>query len=395
MLLLTFDRRMRSGETLSEAVAKRIKGVDMFKCFCLCCAFLLLPFHSMQACTGIAQKAENGDWVFGRTMEFGVEFMKFNLLFIPRGIAYTSQTPSNQPGAKWTTKYALVGFNPLGFPLVVDGLNEKGLACGGFYFPGWAEYEKTTPQDASKTISNMDFITWVLSNFATVQEVRQALDDIKVAGVIDPNSGVLFPLHFFIIDETGDKIVVEYVKGKKQVHSAWIGTITNSPTYDWHVINARNYIGISALNKPSVEVNGHDLAQFGQGSGALGLPGDFTPPSRFIRASFLNQVALMGKNGSEQVIRAFKILNQFDIPKGSVKDIENGHVHYEETHWTSASDLTARCYYFHTYLSRIIHSVNLKALDVNATQIKSIAVDYPEKISEMTSQFITPAEILN
>jgi choloylglycine hydrolase len=87
----------------------------------------------------------NGEWVYARTLEFGEDLVSFDLLFVPRRINHVGMSNNeNQPTAKWKNKYAHVGFNPFGLPLVADGLNEKGLACGAFYFPGWAEYEQVS-----------------------------------------------------------------------------------------------------------------------------------------------------------------------------------------------------------------------------------------------------------
>lgn len=349
------------------------------------CILTLCYLAQANACTGIIQKAENGDWVYARTMEFGADLISFDLMFVPRGIPYTSEISTNKTGAKWTTKYGHVGFNPFGMPILADGLNEKGLACGAFYFPGWAEYESIGPQDSSNAISNIDFVSWVLGNFATVSEVREALKQTKVVGVPFAAWGFIPPLHYFMADKTGGKAVIEYVGGKLKIYDTTLGTITNAPDYDWHMVNARNYIGLRALNDPSIKISGQEFSQFGQGSGAIGLPGDFSPPSRFIRAAFFNTVVLNGKDALEQVKRAFRILNQFDIPKGAVREISKGKEFYDETQWTSAADLTNLQYFFHTDVNREIRSVSLKALDLDAKKTASLPVKTPEVIKDLSS----------
>jgi choloylglycine hydrolase len=140
--------------------------------------------------------------------------------------------------------------------------------------------------------------------------------------------------------------------------------------------------------KRSVKINGTELSQFGQGSGAIGLPGDFTPPSRFIRAGFLNQVVVRAKDQLANVKRAFKILNQFDIPKGAVREKQgDGKENMEETQWTSAADLLGLKYYYHTTLDRQIRSVDLKKFDFNQKEIKSLKINQPEEIADMTKVF--------
>lgn len=352
------------------------------------CSSLFLSFlQYAAACTGIVHKDNSGNVIYARTMEFGVDILNFNLIFVPRGIAYSSQIAKNKNGATWKTKYAHIGFNPANNPILIDGVNEKGLACGGFYFPGWTQYETVAADQLASAVANTDFISWVLGNFSSVREVKEALQETKVIGALFPEWGLVPPLHYIVVDELGDKIVIEYVGGKQNIHDAWIGTITNAPTYDWHLTNARNYIGLTELNRPAIKIEGHDLAQFGQGSGALGLPGDFTPPSRFIRASFLNQVVLTGNTAQEQIQRAFKILNQFDIPKGSVKSVEGGKVHYEETQWTSASDLKNRRYFFHTSKNRTIKFVDLNQMNLTSNTIQTIQIDIEEPFIDISKLF--------
>lgn len=359
----------------------------MLKKIVLSCVVLTAFFGTVDACTGIMRKAENGDWVYARTMEFGADLISFNLTVVPRNTVYTGQTPSGDPGLSWTNKYASVGFSPFNLPLLADGLNEKGLACGAFYLPGWAEFEAVTPQDNAKMISNLDLVSWVLGNFSTVAEVRAGLAQVKVAGVELKDWGFIPPLHYIAVDANGDKVVIEYLKGKLYLYDAPLNTITNSPSYDWHTVNARNYIGLRALNDPSIKVNGAEFAQFGQGSGAIGLPGDFSPPARFIRAAFLAQVVLPTKTGPEEIKAAFTILDQFDIPRGAIHEIHNGKNFYDVTQWTSAADLKNLRYYFHTQTNRGIRMVDLNKLDLNAKELKSVVVDNPEVIQDLSKQF--------
>lgn len=357
----------------------------MLKKILIALAVMASFMDTADACTGIVRKAENGDWVYARTMEFGADLISFNMSLVPRNIANKGQTPTGEPGFSWTNKYASVGFSPFNLPLLADGLNEKGLACGAFYLPGWAEYETVTPQEYAKTISNLDFVSWVLGNFSTVAEVRSGLSQIKVAGVELKDWGFIPPLHYIVVDADGNKLVVEYLKGKLNLYEAPLNTITNAPSYDWHLINARNYIGLRALNDPFVKINGTEFAQFGQGSGAIGLPGDFSPPARFIRAAFLTQVVLPAKKGQDEIKTAFIILNQFDIPRGAIHEKHNGKDFYDVTQWTSAADLKNLRYYFHTQENRAIRMVDLNKLDLNGKEIKSIAINNPEVIQDLSS----------
>jgi Linear amide C-N hydrolases, choloylglycine hydrolase family len=132
--------------------------------------------------------------------------------------------------------------------------------------------------------------------------------------------------------------------------------MANSPTFDWHMTNLSNYINLSVLNVPPVQLSGLKLAQFGQGSGLHGLPGDYTSPSRFVRAAVFSQSAIPSDNTRDAVLQAFHILNAFDIPLGAVRASEDGGMIAEYTTWTSAADLKDLTWSFRTYPSGVSSS---------------------------------------
>jgi choloylglycine hydrolase len=152
--------------------------------------------------------------------------------------------------------------------------------------------------------------------------------------------------------------------------------------------NLRNYVNLSATNVPPLGLGGVTLAQFGQGSGLRGLPGDFTPPSRFVRAVAFSQSAVQSDTAEEAVLQAFHILNNFDIPYGAVRDTEGGQMHAEYTTWTSASDLKNLRWYFRTYGDQSIHSVDLpKALAAAQGKIKVIKMESQQPIDDVSTDF--------
>jgi choloylglycine hydrolase len=121
-----------------------------------------------------------------------------------------------------------------------------------------------------------------------------------------------------------------------------------------------------------VELGGVKLMPFGQGSGMLGLPGDFTPPSRFVRAAAFSHAVLPSRTGPEAILEAFHVLNNFDIPKGAARDREldaHGNVVADYTLWTSASDLKARRFYFRTYENSQIRMIDLTRQKLDAPAI--------------------------
>ena len=193
------------------------------------------------------------------------------------------------------------------------------------------------------------------------------------------------PLHFIIHDVTGASAVIEYVRGGKvTVYDNPLGVITNAPTFDWHITNLSNYINLSAVAVPQIQLAGMKIAPLGQGSGMLGLPGDFTPPSRFIRAVAFSQSVVPSKTAADAVRSAFHILNQFDIPVGSARTIEHGKSSFDYTQWTSASDLKNKKYYFHTFDNRRIRVVDLTKIDPNTSGIIIMPMDQKETMLNIT-----------
>lgn len=338
------------------------------------------------ACTGIRLKAADGTVVYARTMEFAV-VLESEVIMVPRGYARTGTTPEGENGLKWTSRYASLGINNGGdMPFLVDGVNEKGLAVGLLYFPDTVGYMKYDAAEASKTVAPWEVGSWILENFATAEEVKQNIASITVPAVVVKELGFVPPLHYVVHDASGKSIVIEYVEGKLHVHDDSLGVMTNSPAFDWHMTNLRNYVNFSLVNVPPVKVDGITLTGFGQGTGMLGMPGDFTPPSRFVRAVAFSASALPSRTGEEAVLQAFHIMNNFDIPRGvsrQGKKDEHGHIVADYTVWTSAYDLKARRLYFRTYENSQIRSVDLMKMPLDAKSITTFSMESPEVIKSL------------
>lgn len=340
------------------------------------------------ACTGIQLTAGDGTVIHARTLEFGTQ-LNSEILVVPRGYERTGTTPDGKPGLKWKAKYASTGMNGVGLPVLFDGLNEKGLAAGLFYFPDTAGYMPYTAADADKTIAQWEIGSWVLENFATVDEVKANIGSIVVPAVVFSGWGFAPDAHYVVRDASGKSIVIEYVGGKLNVYDAPLGVITNAPTFDWHMTNLRNYLNFSMTNAPPVKLGPVTLTATGQGSGMLGLPGDFTPPSRFVRAVAFTQSVFKPKTGSDAVLEAFHVLNQFDIPKGSARDDQkdaNGNIEADYTQWTSVADLKARQYNFRTFENSQIRMVDLMKMDIDGKDIVKISIKGNEVIKPLTDE---------
>lgn len=329
---------------------------------------LSLNFSCAEACTGIKLDAVDGSVVHGRTLEFGVK-VDVSIALIPRNYQFTGLTPEGA-GLSYKSKYAALGAITYDSPILMDGINEKGLAVGTFYFPGFAGYAKITHDNQSKALSPIDFPNWILTQFATLNEVKEGIGNVVIAPtVIKVWGNETPPFHYIVYDREGKSIVIEPIDGKLVVKDNPLGVFTNSPNFDWHMKNLTNYINLTPWNVKPLETHGIVLTPFGQGSGMVGMPGDFTPPSRFVRAAIYSITATPSANASEGVLQAFHILNQFDIPIGFARSKENGIVYSDFTIITTVKDPQSLKYYYRTYDNQ-----DLKMADLNKFNLDNPAI---------------------
>ncbi len=331
----------------------------------LAAMFAMMPVAD--ACTGISLKAEDGAVVYGRTMEWGTFDLNSRVVIFPRGQQFTGQTPDNKSGLTWKAQYGFVGLDApaMGEGLVADGMNEKGLAVGAFYLPGFAEYQAYEPTKASKSIGPGDVVPYLLSTSATVEEAKKALAKVRVTPVVAASLGIAPPAHFMVVEPSGKAIVIEYLKGELVIFDAQLRVITNSPSYDWHETNLRNYINLSHVALPMKKIEEMDFAPLGGGSGMIGLPGDFTPPSRFVRAVAFSQTARPTSTGQETVYEVFRILDNFNVPLGSAEGDGDGNTKgmRSATIWTTAWDTESKILYYHTQHNRRVRKVDMSKID--------------------------------
>jgi len=332
------------------------------------------------ACTSFLLKAADGSRVYGRTLEFGFP-LESEAIVIPRHYAARATGPDGKPTWSWKSRYAIAGLNAFGLPVVVDGLNEKGLAGGILYFPGFAGYadpETADPKmgdpkttDPRHALAPWDFLTWALGNFASVAELRAALDTVRIVDVVQPTLGVVPPFHYTLHDASGASLVVEPIGGRLEVRDNPLGVLTNAPTFDWHLTNLRNYVKLSPVEAPALKIGGESFAPLGAGSGLLGVPGDTTPPSRFVRAVALTLAAEPQKDAAETVRLAEHILNNFDIPLGQARPSPKETSRFEYTQWTSIADLSGRVYYVKSYDNQTLRSIDLAKLELEGRSVRA------------------------
>ena len=319
---------------------------------------MMIP-PSVIACTGIVLRTLDGVTLTGRTLEFGFD-IESEVLVVPAGTKFTTLAMNpEKSGFTFEAKYGFAGANAIGRPIVVDGLNEKGLYFGAFYFLGPAKFSELTATNRPNAISSEEVGNWLLSQFATVEEVKAALPKKVIVGTYVKEIDGIAPFHYAVTDATGASIVIEYTHSGLTIHDNTVNAVTNNPTYDWQLTNLRKYIGLTAVNREALTVGRQKLEPFGQGTGMFGLPGDFSSPSRFVRATAFANNSLPSKNADEGVFRTFHVMNNFDIPKGAIRESDSKTL-VDYTVWTSVSDTKNAIYYYKTFNSQAVECVNIR-----------------------------------
>jgi choloylglycine hydrolase len=314
-------------------------------------------------CTNFKLTAHDGTIVVSRTMEFP-DMMGAMITAIPRGASYTSTAPSG-PGVTWSATYGVIGMDAIGnTEYLTDGMNEAGLYAGVLYMPGFADYEDAEGVDPSSVISNMDICNFALATCATVQEVFDALSKLTIWGQPQPVLAGVPPIHLVLHDKTGASGVVEFSGGKQVHRDNPVGVATNAPYLDFHYNNLRVHLpSLQALNPAPVKVGSVDLAPISQGQGFMGIPGDGSSTSRYLRATGYVWTMTPQKDGPAQEMAAFHALNNFDIPDGVMAGTgSTGLPQNDRTTWSSISNLSEG-----RYIIRVESNPTPFVIDLNST----------------------------
>lgn len=325
------------------------------------------------ACTGISFQAKDGSHVLARTIEWGEGELPSEYVVIPRGQMLQSYTPTGINGLTFRAKYGVAGLSVVQKEFIAEGLNEAGLSAGLFYFPHYGSYVTYQEERNAETLSDLQVVAWMLSQFATVDEVKVAISGVRVITLERP--GTTATVHWRIADAKGNQVVLEIEDGVPHFYENKIGVLTNSPGFIWQQTNLNNYVNLYPGAAPSHPLAGITLRPFGAGSGFLGMPGDVTPPSRFVRAAFYKATAPELATAHETILQCFHILNNFDIPigiehpQGKVPDIPSA------TQWTTASDLTNLRIYYKTAYNNSIRCIDLKEINFGKVKYQSHPLD--------------------
>lgn len=213
-------------------------------------------------CTALSINTNEGVNLFGRNMDLEYYFNQY-VMVLPRNYGYEDKVTCNMVKGK----YGIIGMGTVidNHAAMADGMNEKGLACAGLNFSGFAYYEKE-PVKGKVNIAPYDFILWVLFNHETVDEVKKEINNIELVDVPLNEKYPVPTLHWMIVDKSGKSIVVEKTKDEFTVYDNNIGVITNNPTFDWHIINLSQYVGITEIYPKETRWCSQQLKPLGVGA---------------------------------------------------------------------------------------------------------------------------------
>lgn len=291
-------------------------------------------------CTAITLKDNTNNYYFGRTLDFPFE-LNPSFYILPRG--YMIQNGSNYI----KSKYSFLGIGQNVSKLIfTEGINEHGLTAAALFFPSFAYYQSIYPLPNKYSIFSLDILSFLLGNCANISDAYFLLQNTNIIGQKDNITNTISPLHWIITDKSGKCIVVESMMDGIHILINPIGILTNSPYFEWHMLNLQNYINLSTTQKEEVTWDNIPLRPFGQSSGLNSLPGDYTPPSRFVRAAFLKTHIVHSENSKDTLLSFFHIAECVSIPKGIVITDRNTS---DYTQYTSFIDITNKVYYFRTY----------------------------------------------
>lgn len=265
--------------------------------------------------------------------------------------------------------YAMIGiaFVAEGCPLYYDATNEKGLSMAGLNFVGNAIYKQK--EEGRDNIASFEFIPWILGQCVNVQEAKELLKKINLTD--EPFNEQIPPaqLHWIISDRE-NSITVEQTASGLWVYDNPIGILTNNPPFEYQMFQLNNYMGLSAEKPENHFANELPLTRYSRGMGALGMPGDLSSMSRFVRAAFTKLHSCSGDSEGESISQFFHILTAVEHQRGCV---HLGDGKYEFTVYSSCCNTDKGIYYYRTYENSQITAVDMRRENLEGTEL----VSYP------------------
>jgi len=322
-------------------------------------------------CTAVSNK-KNGH-IFGRTLDLEYSYAE-EAVITPRNYSFRLRNADIM-----SSHYAMVGIAVVsdGYPLYYDAANEFGLCMAGLNFPGNAHYIPLTEVSSGISVTPFELIPWVLGQCRDINEARILLENLNIVDIPFSSKYPLTPLHWILADKTDTAVIEQTIDGLK-LYNAPSGVMTNNPPYNIQSFGLQEYRGLSAKEKAvSFGDNSDNFVSYSRGTGSLGLPGDYTSPSRFIRASFINANIKMSVDETERIGSFFRMMENVSIPRGCVLTDDEAEV---VTQYISCHSDESGIYCYTTEGCRRIKAIRMSDYDLDSSVLYRIPIKEKEDI---------------
>ena len=308
-------------------------------------------------CTAITYKTK--DFYFGRTLDYEISYGD-EVTITPRNYEFNFRHKQNIKN-----HYAIIGMAYVteNYPLYYEAVNEKGLGIAGLNFVGNAQYNKKIK--GKDNITQFEFIPWILSQSTTVKEAKKLIEKINFLDEPFSTNLPLAQLHWIISDSI-ESITVEAVKDGIKIYENPVGVLTNNPTFDKQMFELNNYMNLSTKSPKNTFAKSLNLEKYSRGMGAIGLPGDLSSQSRFIRAAFVKMNSVSKEEEKESVSQFFHILNSVEQQRGCC-ELDDGI--FEITIYTSCCNVNKGIYYYTTYDNHQITAIDMHKENLNSENL--------------------------
>lgn len=308
---------------------------------------------------------ENGGFYFGRNLDLDSSFGEA-VTVTPRSFPLDFRNAGRQE-----RHYAMIGMAAAddSFPLYAEAVNEKGLAMAGLNFPGNAFYQK--PDGSGLELASFEVIAWILGKCASAAEAEDHLREMKIIDTAFSKTMAPAPLHWMLADR-GRCLVIEAVRDGLKVYEDPFGVLTNNPPFEYHRMNMNNYMNLTANNPQNFFSPGLELRPYAQGMGAIGLPGDASSASRFVRAAFMKWNSVAPQEEKANVSQFFHILDSVAMVRGTVVT-EQGT--YDITTYSCCVNTDTGVYYYKTYGDSRVRSVDMHETDLDKNSLNMIMIN--------------------
>ena len=324
-------------------------------------------------CIAITLKTSENHQLVGRN--FDIHPMNdLSVALVPREFEYVNRVTNEE----MKTKYAVLGMGLFyeNHILFCDGVNEKGLSCLMLQLSKFSTWSHKIRKD-KVNIAPYDVAFWVLSNFSTISELMEGLKQLNIVALPDDQTALSTEIHWLVSDTSGQSIVIERTRDKLTVYNNKVGVLANSPTFDWHLNNLDCYINVKSEQPEETKWGQQMLSPYSNGFGTIGLPGDFSSPSRFVKAAFLRNHVNVGEGDESAISECFHILDNFVVPRGVVETPKRKECHL--TKYSACLCLETQLYYYKTSSNQQIQVIDLNKENLDAKGLKLFP--YPTRLT--------------